>query len=211
MSQRRAWLSLLSLVAMFSFARCHCVGRAIKAVAGSIEDQAGGSEPLAPVDYDFAYENGQFYYNGSLLRHCDYIAEWAKVLGPDRTTPPSSSRAVARWHSLGLACNTEDQRIHTCYFHFRWDSDWGAAPSNERYHTKHVLVDGAAIGPDTKAAQLNRGKRGRRFRAGWSPEIYETRSDDGRNMSYLETVQFNRQMEVVFLKFEGPPCVGGDK
>ncbi len=198
-----------------ALARCTCVGRATRAVAGAVEDKPDESEPVGPVEYDFAYEKGQFYYKGTLLQRCDPVSKWVKVIGSDYRTSPYGARgngAHVSWGSLGLGCRTtrDEQRIKTCEFHFRWNPSWGTEPASDRYryHTKHVLVDGAAIGPNTKVSQLNRGKRGAKFRVGWYPQLYETRTE--KNIESIVGVEFTKKMEVAALDFGVHKCEGDD-
>lgn len=213
MNRRRTWCLLLPVVVVLGAARCTCVGRAVRAVDWAVAEKAGESEPTGLVENDFAYENGRFYYKGSLLQRCDPVAKWVKAIGSDYRTSPSGAPgngATVSWNSLGLGCSTtrDERRIMTCEIFFRWDPDWGPEPAGERYHTKHVLVDGAAIGPNTKVSQLNRGKRGTKFRVGWYPELYETRTE--KNIESVIGVTFNKKMEVVVLDFGLHQCEGDD-
>ena len=168
-------------------------------------------QPLGPDDADFAFVDGHYYFKGVMLGRCSEVSEWIRALGKDYRSivdgAPGNGLWIT-WNSVpGLGCGTTDDELHIreCFLSFRcWSNDEFC--SRRSFYKKSVVIDGASIGPTTRPSELNRGKLGTKFRVGWYPELFETRTEDGKNLDHMVSASFNKRGQLEYLKISSYLC-----
>lgn len=161
-----------------------------------VYDPADGGAPA-----DFVLDGANFSFHGRSLPFCHPPSEWTAVLGPSKRSDADAERWSSPYHMTCRKTPGTGAFISSCAIFYHNDDD-GVLQSS-----LSISVDGAWIGPDTKATELNYNKRGTRFRASWTRLIWETRREDNDDPYFVEvTFAKAKGLTIVSISTHGLHC-----